>query len=219
MPTAKKGKQVRFAYNLHTFHSPVTPARLLDTPLTQSRRLPRIGPGPRSYPYAVNYASFPRPHPLLEASAVNWDMMEHSSTITRNKLFLRGRAFHEAATTPPLPFLSISSIHLPWIIDVYASNGSYVSLGDVFNSIYRSLRTNITTTEFNFFPHRRDQIRATRAYEQRYRRFRNTFGTDVEKQSGMKRIDFLMNHTRFHGISKTGHHPDEWQLNVLPLST
>jgi hypothetical protein len=146
-------------------------------------------------------------------------MMEHSSTITRNKHFLPGRALFEPATTPPLPFLSISSIHLPWIIDVYASNGSYVTLGDLFNSIYRSLRTNITTTEFNFFPRRRDQIRATRAYEQRYRRFRNTFGNDIEKRCGMKRIDFLMNHTLFNGISKSGNHPEEWQLNVLPHST
>ena len=218
MPTFKKGKQVRFAYNLHTFHSPGTPARSLDTPPSSIHRLPLPAvPGP--YPYAYSYASVPHLHPLLEASAVSWDMMEHSSAITRNNHFLPGRALHEPATTPPLSFLSISSIHLPWIIDVYASNGSYVSLGDVFNSVYRSLRTNITTTEFNFFPHRRDQIRATRAYEQRYRRFRNTFGNDMEKRCGMKRIDFLMNHTIFNGISKSGHHPEEWQLNVLPHST
>ena len=216
MPTFKKEKQVRFAYNLHTFHSPGAPTRSLDTPLSTSRRLPAV-PGP--YPYPISYASVPRPHPLLEASAVSWDMMEHSSAITRNNHFLPGRPLHEPATTPPLSYLSISSIHLPWIIDVYASNGSYVSLGDVFNSIYRSLRTNITTTEFNFFPHRRDQVRATRAYEQRYRRFRNTFGNNMEKRCGMKRIDFLMNHTKFHGISKSGPHPDEWQLNVLPHST
>jgi hypothetical protein len=215
MPTYKKDKRVRFAYNLHTFHSPGTPARSLDTPLSSSRRLPL----PHPYAASASYASVPRPHPLLEASAIRWDMMEHSSTITRNKHFLSGRALFEPATTPPLPFLSITSIHLPWIIDVYASNGSYVSLGDVFNSIYRSLRTNITTTEFNFFPHRRDQVRATRAYEQRYRRFRNTFGNDLEKRCGMKRIDFLMNHTKFHSISKTRHNPDEWQLNVLPINS
>ena len=212
MRTYKKAKQVRFAYDLHRFHSPGTPTRSLDTPLSSNHHLP----GP--YPYAYAYPSVPRLHPLLEASAVNWDMMEHSSTITRNKHFLPGRALYEPATTPPLSFLSISSIHLPWIIEVYSSNGSYVSLGDVFNYIYRSLRTNITTTEFNFFPHRRDQVRATRAYEQRYRRFRNTFHNDDEKRCGMKRIDFLMNHTRFYGISKTGHSPEEWQLNVLPLS-
>ena len=216
MPTFKKGKQVRFAYNLHTFHSPGSPPRSLDTPPTPTRRLPAV---PRPYPYSYSYPSVPRPHPLLEPSGVSWDMMEHASTISRNNHLLPGRALHEPATTPPQPFLSISSIHLPWIIEVYASNGSYVTIGDVFNSIYRSLRTNITTTEFNFFPHRKDQVRATRAYEQRYRRFRNTFGTDMEKRCGMKRIDFLMNHTIFNGISKSGHHSDEWQLNVRPHST
>ena len=216
MPTYKKGKQVRFAYNLHTFHSPGVPTRSLDnTPPSPNVRLPLPGPYPYTFPYAT--PSVPRPHPLLEPSGVSWNVMERSSTITRNNHILPGRALHNPATTPPLPFLSISSIHLPWMIDVYATNGSYVSVGDVFDSIYRSLRTNITTTEFNSFPRRRDQVRATRAYEQRYRRFRNTFGNDEEKRSGMKRIDFLMNHTQFHSITKTGHYPDEWQLNVLPL--
>ena len=216
MSTYKRDKQVRFAYNLHTFHSPAISTRSLDTPPTPCNRLPLPGPYPHTFSYPS--PSLPRPHPLLEASAVNWDMMEHSSTITRNKHFLPGRTLREPATTPPQPFLSISSIHLPWIIDVYASNGSYVSLGDVFDYIYRSLRTNITTTEFHFFPHRKDQVRATRAYEQRYRRFRNAFGRDTEKRGGMKRIDFLMAHTKFHGISKSGYKPEEWQLNVLPLS-
>jgi hypothetical protein len=137
--------------------------------------------------------------------------MDDFSTITRNNHQLPSRVLYEQATTPPLPFLSIASLHLPWLIDVYASNGSYVSVGDVFSSIYWSLRTNITTAEFHSFPHQRDQLRGTRAYEQRYRRFRNTRGNDDEKRAGMKRIDFLLGHTRFHGISNSGN-PDQWRL-------
>ena len=223
MSTFKKDKLVRFAYNLHTFHSPAVPAPHplpvdSNTPPSPYHSLPE--PSSYAFSYAAS-PSLPRPHPLLEASAVNWDMMEHSSTITRNKHFLPSRALREPATTPPQPLLSIRSQHLPWIIEVYASNGSYVSVGDVFDTIYRSLRTNINTIEFNLFPHQMDQRRATRAYEQRYRRFRNTFGNDDEKRSGMKRIDFLMCFTKFHGLSKIGSHTvtDEWQLNVLPLGT
>jgi len=70
---------------------------------------------------------------------------------------LPSRVLHKQATTPPLPFISIASSHLPWS----TLNGSYVSVGDVCSSIYQSLRTNITTSEFNCFPHQRDQVRAT----------------------------------------------------------
>lgn len=220
MPTFKKDKQVRFAYNLHTFHSPGVPALKALAPSVPSSITPpsTTHPLPRSSSYSNPYFS-PSLHPLLEATAVNWNLMEHLSTLTLNNHLFPSRAFYEQATTPPLPFLSITSLYLPWSIDVYASNGSFVTVGDVFSCIYRSLRTNITTMEFNSFPNQREQVRATRAYEQRYRRFRQTYGHDEEKRGGMKRIDFLMGHTRFHGISNSGHHPDQWQLNVLPLST
>jgi len=211
-------KQVRFAYNLHTFHSPSVPTLPLapshsspTTPPSKSHGIPRP---PYNTPYLS--PSIPRPHSLLDAAAVSWDLMDHLPFIAINNTLLSERALYEQATVPSLPYLSITSIYLPWIFDVYASNGSYVTLGDVFNSIHQSLRINITTAEFNSFP-QRDQASATRFYEQRYRRFRNTFGHDEEKRGGMKRIDFLMGHTRFHGLSNSGHQPDQWQLNVLPL--
>lgn len=211
----RKEKQVRFAYNLTNFHSsPDISEAFLASSIPSSTSLKPPSP----YNAAYFSPSTPRPHPLLEPSAINWNMMDHFSTIGRDNNLRVGQVLYERATTPPLPFLSITSIHLPWSIDVYASNGSYVTLGDVFNCIYRSLRANITTTEFNSFPQQGDQVRATRAYEQRYRRFRNTFGHNEEKQSGMKRIDYLMSNTMFHGISKFGHYPDQWQLNVLPLN-
>ena len=123
------------------------------------------------------------------------------------------RLFVEQATNPPLPALSITSLRLPWTIHVRASNGFYVTFEDLFDAIYHSLRINIATNEFISL-HQTDQTRATRAYEQRYRRFRNITAHDHEQRGGMKRVDFLMGHTRFHSISKTGRRPDEWQLNV-----
>jgi hypothetical protein len=140
--------------------------------------------------------------------------MENPSTITLNNYPLSSRLLVELATTPPLPALSITSIHLPWIINVRASNSSYVTVEDLFHSVYYSLRTNITTHEFDLLPHQMDRKRATRAYEQRYRRFRSNSAHDEEKRGGMKRIDFLMGRTRFHSISNTGHRSDEWRLNV-----
>ncbi|KAF8959347.1 hypothetical protein BDZ97DRAFT_1667301 [Flammula alnicola] len=140
--------------------------------------------------------------------------MDHPSTITRNHHSISSRAFPEPATNPPMPFITITASSLPWTIKVYASNRAFVTFEDVVDSVYRTLRTNITQSEFNSFPSASDQRRASRAYEQRYRRQRNGRLYEEEKRSGMKRVDFLMGHTRFLGISSSGRRPDEWHLNV-----
>jgi hypothetical protein len=218
---------VRFAFK-NFFYSPRNPVSSLPnppapTPITP----PSTGyglPGPSlsgfNYPppqatTSGDYVGPVRVHPLLEASAVTYDLMEHpSTTLTGENYSLSVRTLREAATTPPLPFLTITSTHLPWIIKVYSSNGQFVTLEDVFDSIYRSLRRNITSGEFNFFSPQEDQRRATRAYEKRYRRFRNSRAYEEEKRSGMKRVDFLMAHTKFLGIINNSRRPDEWQLRV-----
>ena len=228
MPTFKKQKQVRFAYK-NTFHSPFTPALTFAssissspepiTPPQMSHGLP--GPSPYTISYVPQYPVKPphyvgslRPHPLLESAAVNWDLIENPSTITLNNYLLSSRMLVEQATIPPLPAISIISTYLPWTINVRALNGSYVTLEDIFDSVYLSLRTKVAANEFNLLPHGEDKKRATRAYEQRYRRFRSITAHDEEKRGGMKRIDFLMGRTTFHSISNTGRRSDEWRLNV-----
>jgi hypothetical protein len=140
--------------------------------------------------------------------------MEPPSTITRNDQLLPRRFLdQQLATFPALPLLSIKSIHLPWIIDVDAFHGFPVTLGDVFDSIYSSLRINVTPAEFNLF-RQEDRQRAVRAYERRHRRLRSASTQDEEKRAGMKRIDFFMNRTMFCGISNAGGRPDEWELHV-----
>lgn len=211
-PTHKK--LVRFAYK-NKFYSPQHSV----SPLPPVPATGYAPPGPSySIPYPPHQpiASGQYAHSLLDPSAVAWDLIEHPSTImTHNNYSLSTRTVRAPATTPHLPFLTITSIHLPWKIKVYASNGVYVTLEDIFNSIYRSLRTNITSAEFNLFSTQDDQRRATRAYEKRYRRFRNSTAYEEEKRGGMKRVDFLMGHTKFLGISNSGsRRPDEWQLRV-----
>ena len=85
---------------------------------------------------------------------------------------------------------------------------------DVLSSLYRSLRTNITPSEFNTLQSPTDRLRATRAYEQRYRRQRSVRVYEEEKRGGMKRIDFLMGHTQLLGISNESRRPEEWRLYV-----
>ena len=228
MSTSKQQKQVRFAYR-NIFHSPVTPALTFAssipsteepiTPPQTAHGLP--GPSPYTIFYVPQFPANPphyaqplRPHPLLESAMVNWDLIENpTSTITVNNYLLSSRLLVEHATTPPLPALSIS-MHLPWIINVYASNGPYVTLEDLFDSVYHSLRTNITSDEFNLLLNEDDQKTATCAYKQRCMRFRKISACDEEKRGGMKRVDFLMGRTMFHSISNTGRRSDEWQLYV-----
>ena len=224
-PTQTKPKKVRFAYK-NLFYSPrhavssPSPEPTPITPPSTGYGLP--GPSPYVLSYAphnpttsVPYAGPVYAHPLLDSSSITFDLMEHPSTIlTRNNYSLSVRTLREPATTPPLSFLTITSIHLPWVIKVYASNALYVTLEDIFDSIYRNLRTNITSAEFNLFSKQEDQRRATRAYEKRYRRHRNTRAYEEEKRGGMKRVDFLMGHTKFLGLSNSSRHPDEWQLRI-----
>ena len=225
MPISRNQKQFQlgFAYR-NTFHSPLSPALTLASVLCRTDNSESSTNVSRPYTISYYAPQFPakpphcvrrlRPHPLLESAAVNWDLMENPSTITLNYYSLSSQLLVEQATTPPLPALSVTSIYLPWTINVRASNGSYVTFEDLFKSVYRSLRTIVTTIEFNLFLHQTDQKRATRAYEQRCRRFRSVPAHDKEKRGGMKRVDFLMGHTKFHSISNTGHRSDEWRLNV-----
>ena len=220
----KKSKTVHFASKdiIYSPPNPVSsPSPTPITPPSTSYCLPGPSPYKLSYPpqYPIKSLQYPGPiyaHPLLEMFTVTYNLMDHPSTImTQNNHFLSTRTLLEQATNPPLKFLTISSIHLPWTIKVYASNGSYVTLQDIFDSLYRNLRTNITSDEFNLFSTKDDQRGATRAYHNRYRRFRNTNAYEKEKRGGMKRVDFLMGHTKLLGISQTPTgHPDEWQLHV-----
>ncbi|KAF8890277.1 hypothetical protein CPB84DRAFT_1784955 [Gymnopilus junonius] len=211
-------KQVRFAYK-NTFHSPppATPP-----PLSFSASTVPSSAGPITPPPAVHGLPGPSPfllwthppHYYLEMHGVSWDVMDHPSSISRNRHSISSRALREPATNPPLPFMTITTPYLPWSIKLNASNGSFVTLEDVFDATYRSLRTNISQAEFNRFPSPNDQRRATRAYEQRYRRHHSARLYEEEKRSGMKRVDFLMGHTHFGGIVNNGRRPDEWQLYV-----
>jgi len=160
------------------------------------------------------YAGLTRPHSYLDMSSVAWDLRDHQSAVSRNHHSISSRVLCEPATNPPLPFLSITSRHLPLSIKVYALNNLFVAVVDVYSSIYRSLRTNITSSEFNRFLSTNGQRCATRAYEERYRRQRSIRIYEEEKRGGMKRVDFLMDHTQFLGISNSRRHLEEWQLHV-----
>ncbi|KDR65277.1 hypothetical protein GALMADRAFT_82044 [Galerina marginata CBS 339.88] len=142
--------------------------------------------------------------------------MDHPSTITRHRFPISSRRLREPATNPPQLFINITSPYLPWSIKVHALNCPYVTVDDVLYAIYYSLRTNVTASEFHLLLSRNDRRRAAHAYEWRYRRHRNTKTYEEEKHGGVKRVDFLMGHTYFLGVSdiSCSSQPGTWQFNV-----
>ncbi|KAF8996642.1 hypothetical protein BDQ17DRAFT_1364203, partial [Cyathus striatus] len=180
-------------------------------------------PGPSPYTAGHHYPTYvtstkptrAREHHFLEYHSrpvVDYDMAQHPSTIQFHHHHIPSHVLYEAATTPALPSMMLKSPYLPWTVKVYASNGSYVTLFDVFDSIYRTMYKGITSHEFATLPSDHERQRATRAYEARYSRHHSSRSREEEKRQGMKRIDFLMGHTIFSGITPT-HQPDVWTLN------
>jgi hypothetical protein len=224
-----KPKQVRFAYK-NIFYSPPpteTPALSFSSTIPSSSGLITPPSMTRSIPYAPShlpakstrmpssrYAGPVHPHSYLDMFSVTWDLRDHQSTASRKHQSISRRELCKPATKPALPFLTIYSSRLPWIIQVYASNNSFVTVEDVLSSIYRSLRTNLTPSEFHKLQFPTLQRHAVRAYEERYRRQRSVRVYEKEKYGGMKRVDFLRGHTQFLGISNDGRQPKQWHLHL-----
>lgn len=109
--------------------------------------------------------------------------------------------------------MSIVTPHLPWSISVAASNGRYITVADVLSTLYRTLRVNVTSAEFHGLKTHKLMRRVTAAYTDRYTRLKGHRGYADEKSGGVKRVDFLMGCTRFHGLSPAGA-ADVWRIHV-----
>ncbi|KAJ7264843.1 hypothetical protein C8J57DRAFT_1331887 [Mycena rebaudengoi] len=220
------GRHVRFS-STNTFHSP--PPALSHSPSSTDSAgpftppsLPNVGlPGPTPYAprrsYTDPWAAKARAHTLVAFSSsplLNYDVSLHPSFISTHYRGVSTAGFHEPAVYPPQPNISVVTPHLPWSIVVPASNGRYVTVSDVITTIYRSLRVNVTATEFNALRTQKLMRRATAAYTQRYARLKGHRGYTEEKSQGVKRVYFLMGCTKFQGISPTSSGADLWQLNI-----
>ncbi|KAJ7440052.1 hypothetical protein B0H11DRAFT_2163375 [Mycena galericulata] len=189
---------VRFS-STNTFHSPPPPLMSRASSSASS-----FGP---LTPPSFSYGGAPGPTSYAP-----------QSTYTKSSL-RKGRAhrltsagFTEPAVHPPQASITLVTPHLPWAIGVPASNGAYVTVFDVLNSIYNTLRVSATQGELNALGSQ-NMARASAAYIQRYRRLRGHHSYTEEKWGGIKRVDFLMGYTRMYGLSPT-ESPDVWQLNT-----
>ncbi|KAF9476173.1 hypothetical protein BDN70DRAFT_812741 [Pholiota conissans] len=144
-------------------------------------------------------------------------MTEHPSTISRRHQSLSRRIWKECATYPPLPRITITIPNFPWIIDVRATKTSYVTLEDVVDTIYASLRKTLSRSDLYAVASKlapTDQYYAARAYEHRYGNRRSAEFYDDEKRRSLRRVDFLVGRTHFMGLVNNSRKSDQWQLNT-----
>jgi hypothetical protein len=116
--------------------------------------------------------------------------------------------------------MSIIHRYLPWTIKVVPMRkpGTYVSIADVLDAIFNTLRLTTTEGEYRQIPTQEIQQRVDVAYRRRYKRLQ-AGEYEREKARGVRRVDFLLEKNIFAGLSSTGRGPDVWELNMQPLKT
>ncbi|KAH0581085.1 hypothetical protein J132_02931 [Termitomyces sp. J132] len=214
------GKHVRFAEK-NIIHSPPTFSPF--SPLT-SPYAPLTPPSPSNSlpsspfippPFLRPAITPPRIHPLLQFHRIpilNFDLRQPPSAITSNHQRLSRQILYEPATSPPLRSLTIIIPDLPWTVTVRASH-EYVTIQDVLDELYYSLRRNISAREFHALPNDQARRKVAMAYEQRYRRITSPREYEDEKRLGVIRVDFLMGRNKFLGLSLTSG-PDCFHLHT-----
>ncbi|GLB33833.1 hypothetical protein LshimejAT787_0107170 [Lyophyllum shimeji] len=160
-----------------------------------------------------------RIHPVLGATRVPLIHYDLSLPLPSLKLHptVPAQVLSEPATQPPLPCMTIICRHLRWSINVTASNskhGTYVTIADVFEAIYRALRLAVTEKEFENIPTLEEKRRVDNAFRRRYKSTDDKEGYELEKRKGLKRIDFLKERHVFASLTSTPHGPEIWELNV-----
>ncbi|KAF5379570.1 hypothetical protein D9757_009264 [Collybiopsis confluens] len=224
------GKRVRFS-SVSTAYPTSVPPLSYSVPSDPSSSGPRTPPSfitplplPRhdyAYSHRKRSQSYPAPtrlHHLLAYShhpTINYDLSLPPSMITATYLGISTTTFAEPAVYPPVSSLMIQIPHHSWSISVHASfNGQYVTVNDIFDAVYHSLRKNVSPAEYHAIPSRKDAEKVRMAYEMRYRRLRDRHAYEAEKRQGLKRVDFLDRHTRFMGLTVSSTNPGFWTLHV-----
>ena len=195
--------------------SPPSPGGMLITPPLYTQGLP--GPTPYGYPISPSKSSAHlRLHPFLQVSSsppITYDLIQPTSTLYSSHYGIPRAALCEPATSPSVQTLTVVSHRLPWAITISPSTYPYVCVIDVLGGIYRALREGVTHYEFNSLPTDRETRRISKAYEERYRRIRSQREYQDEKSRGVLRVDFLMEYTKFRGLSPASGR-DAWVLNT-----
>ncbi|KAF7328880.1 hypothetical protein MVEN_02517700 [Mycena venus] len=153
-----------------------------------------IGSSPRDAQTALLPSA--RIHSLLSfapftpiAPPVNYDLSHPPHTINPQVT----PWFFDPATFPPLPALTVTCLHLPWSISVSPSQPTgFVSVLDVFTSVYPSLRLAVRRAEYDTLLSADVRQSVDDAYFMRCRLLADEEERKIEALKGVKRVDFLL---------------------------
>ncbi|KAJ7793873.1 hypothetical protein B0H14DRAFT_135030 [Mycena olivaceomarginata] len=205
---------------------PAPSPRIPDEPL--SGRLPPLAPiiyspwlSPLPFPMSPRHGCIPihnraQIHSLLSFTPftpppVNYDLSHPLHTINPQLT----PSFFNPATFPPLPALTVLCRHIAWPISVSPSQPTgFVSVLDVFTSVYTSLRIAVRRAEYDTLPSVDVRQSVDDAYFMRCRLLANEEERKIEALKGVKRVDFLAGKTHFLGLSGPVEGDHVWELNV-----
>lgn len=141
-------------------------------------------------------------HNRAATSAIYWDM---SYPVETARLYPGlAQTFWTAPATNPV-VTSLIVIFGAWRIFITpnpSSRVAYVTVTDVLHGIYRHLRCTSSERDFNSLSPDK-QKRVTDAYIQRWQRCRVPAEREMERQKGVKHIDFLADSKVFWGLTST----------------
>ncbi|KAF5372540.1 hypothetical protein D9758_005292 [Tetrapyrgos nigripes] len=202
------GKHVRFAAS-PTYYPSSTPTYM---PSKKHHYFPQYTAPYSHKPYPTSTSTYssrtPRIHSLLAYSfhpTLYFDVrLPLSVAITFSSPRLSTRSLSESATDPPVSSMTLYIPHITWSIIVAPSNGLFITVADVVNAIYYTLRIPVMKEEYRAIRSRSNLRRVNTAYERRHERIRDDYAAYQERQGGVRRVDFLVGHTQFLGVSTTG---------------
>jgi hypothetical protein len=119
-----------------------------------------------------------------------------------NSTVLTPQVLAEAATSPPLSEILLVSRYLPWRLEILPSSSkpdAFVTVSDVLGGLYCALRIAVKEGEFNSLAET-GQRKVKEAFK---KRCADKDAEEKEREKGMKRIDYMMGHHRFAGLSLT----------------
>jgi len=152
-----------------------------------------------------DHSTHPRSHlhPFIRHTfndpPVAYDLRLHPSTLSFREVHrdILASDLTRFACEPPVPYMRLYHPRLPWYIDVHASNPTGVNLGDLFMSIWHSLRCPIQKSDFwNDELSESDRDKVSHAWRVRCN------GDRMEHGRGVRRVDFLRRHVTFEGLVK-----------------
>jgi len=185
--------------------TPPTPQSLFST-------VPLPAPKPQIHP-AITYTGLP-PHLCFDLAFPPSYLLvpdspalgsDRSSTSTCSLESVDTTLLSEQATYPASHTITLVTEALPWSVTVTAKS-TFVTVYDVLEALHSSLRLQVATAEWTSLSRASQDVIAA-SFHKRVGGFSDRIKRGKQLGKGVRRLDFLVGHTRLYGISPFGDEP------------